>query len=363
VLFICPNLGIAGAERQWSMLIPALRDRGFVPRVMTLDDTGAFYDQLAADGIDVTCAGIRNRYDVGKVLRAVDDGRRFRPDLVFIRSVSALGVGGIVGLAARAPVVTNERTDYALRPLRPHQLGLMRVLAPLTRAAIAVSPAQATSLPSLGYRHDRIHVIPNGTPERSPTGDPLALRAELGVDAGDFLVVLVAALRPEKRALDFVAAIELAHRANPRIRGLIAGGGPQLAVIRDAAAATDGAVRVLGPRLDAIELMHASDVVCLTSVHEAASNVILEAMALGRAVVTTSIRGNAELVVDGETGILVSPTDVSGFASAFGDLAAAPHRATALGRAGRDRQQQLFAFDRMVDAYDVLLRRIAADGR
>jgi glycosyltransferase involved in cell wall biosynthesis len=363
ILFVCPNLGIAGAERQWSMLIPALRDRGFVPRVLTLDDTGAFYEQLQANGIDMSCAGIRNRYDIGGIIRALREGRRFRPDVVFIRSVSGLGVGRLIGLLARAPVVANERTDYALRPLRPHQLALMRALTPSTHAAIAVSPAQSTSLPSVGFRRDRIHVIPNGTPDPSPRVAREQVREELGIQPGEFLAVLVAALRPEKRALDFVAAVAKAHRRDPLIRGLVVGGGPQVDAVRAAADEADGSVRVLGFRLDAIELMHASDVVCLTSVHEAASNVILEAMALSRPVITTAIRGNSELVADGETGILVPPSDVAAFARALSELALDRERARALGRAGRERQQTLFAFDRMVDAYDELLTGIAGRGR
>jgi glycosyltransferase involved in cell wall biosynthesis len=239
----------------------------------------------------------------------------------------------------------------------------MRVLAPTTHAAIAVSPAQATSLPSVGYRRNRIHVIPNGTPHHRLRETREATRAELGIETDEFLAVLVAALRPEKRALDFVAAVAEAHRANGLVRGVVVGGGPQLELVRTAAAAAGGSVHVLGPRLDAIELMHASDVVCLTSAHEAASNVILEAMALSRPMIATSLRGNAELVADGETGILVPPGDAPAFARALSELALDRAHALALGRAGRERQERLFAFEKMVDTYDELLTRIASNGR
>ena len=76
------------------------------------------------------------------------------------------------------------------------------------------------------------------------------MRAELGVDGEDVLALLVATLRPEKRAAAFVEAVRRAQRAEPRLRGVIAGGGPELERVRTLAAATPDVVRALGERSD-----------------------------------------------------------------------------------------------------------------
>lgn len=360
LLFVCPNLGLAGAERQWSLLIPALRERGFQPEVLTLDGEGAFFDQLRDLGIPARCAWMRNRYDFKGLRKAVALGRAARPDIVFVRSVNALVIGKLIASRTGALIVSNERTDYALRPLRAHQLALMRLFAGSADAAIAPSPAQATSLSGVGYRPEQIHVIPNGAPIVQPTRSRGDVRRDLGLLESDFVVTLVAALRPEKRAQVFVESVTRAHRRNGRIRAVIVGGGPELHAIEDQARSSNGAVLVLGPRLDVTDLMSASDAVCLTSTHEAASNVILEGMALGKPVIATSIRGNAELVIDNETGILVPPGDIDAFALAFERLAADDSLAAALGRAGAYRHRSHFSFETSADAYAELLADVAA---
>jgi glycosyltransferase involved in cell wall biosynthesis len=79
--------------------------------------------------------------------------------------------------------------------------------------------------------------------------------------------------------------------------------------------------------------------------------VILEAMSLGRAVVSTAVGGVTELVVDGETGLLVPEGDRAAFARALVKLADAPELRLRLGEAGRLRHRERFAAARMVDAY------------
>ena len=143
----------------------------------------------------------------------------------------------------------------------------------------------ADALRDLGYRSDRTTVIPNGIPLPSPLRRRKAVRAELGVDGEDVLALLVATLRPEKRAPVFVEAVRHAHAREPRVRGVIAGGGPELERVRTLAAATPDVVRVLGERSDVADLIAAADLVCLTSAFEGLPITALEAMALSRPLV------------------------------------------------------------------------------
>jgi len=359
-LFVCPNLKLGGAERLWSILIPGLVERQFQVRVLTLDGEGPFFEQLMCAGVEISCVRMRNRADLVRLGRALS-ASSWRPHVVVTRSVSALCVGHLLACRTGARHMTNEQTDYAFLPLRRHQRRLIKTFAPHVDSTVAAAESQLRGLAALGFVRERIQVVPNAV----SVMDTLTLRPfqevrnELGVRPDDFLAVLVAGLRPEKRVEDFVSAVSSAHRADPRIRGIVVGGGSEFEQVRSAAAASGRAVRVLGPRLDAANLMAAADAVCLTSATEAMPMVLLEAMALGRPVVSTSVGGVVEVVQPGRTGLLVPVGDERAFVLALLDLASDRDRARAMGSAGRERQRARFSAEKMTDSYATLIGGLA----
>jgi glycosyltransferase involved in cell wall biosynthesis len=185
--------------------------------------------------------------------------------------------------------------------------------------------------------------------------DREALRAELGVGPDAFLAVLAAALRPEKRAALFVEQVSAAHAIDPSIQGVVVGDGPDAASVASAVRRSGGVVRMLGYRTDAVDLMHAGDVVCLTSAVEALPMSVLEAMSVGRAVIATDVGDLPEVVEDGRTGFLVSPDRLSEMAHALVALAGDRTRAEELGRAGRARQRRAFSIESMTRGYAELV--------
>ena len=98
------------------------------------------------------------------------------------------------------------------------------------------------------------------------------------------------------------------------------------------------------PKPEVIQLLsHATAFVC-PSLYEPLGIVNLEAMACGTAVVASRIGGIPEVVVDGETGLLVPPEDSYALAAALNELARNPERAEAMGRAGRERAVTQFSW-------------------
>ena len=150
-------------------------------------------------------------------------------------------------------------------------------------------------------------MIANGVVSDPPVRDRAALRAELNVRSATFLAVLVAPLRREKRATVFVEQVVAAHAIDPSIRGLVVGDGPEAAAVELAVARSNGAVHMTGFRQDAIDVMHAADVLCVTSAVEAQPMSVLEAMSVSRPVIANNVGGLPELVANGETGYLISP--------------------------------------------------------
>jgi glycosyltransferase involved in cell wall biosynthesis len=365
VTFLTSALAIGGAERQWVTLIPGIRDRGFDVQLVTLVGEGPFFEQLRSSGIEVTCVAMRRRTDlrgIVRAFRATDD----ETDLIVSQSVNAQAVATLLAKVKRVPHVTIDHGGPGIT-FRPHQQALVRAVARTADLLIAVSPAQVERLTRLGFRRDRIAVIPNGVSTINPTEDERDTRRRMGSAADDFVALLVADLRPAKQAHLFVDAVTRAHALNARVKGFVAGSGPERMRVEAAVARSAGSVSMLGPRLDVPNLMNAADVVCLSSATEGSPMVLLEAMSLGKPVVATAVGGVTLLVAGEETGILVPPQDTAAFADAILRLANDRELADRLGAAGRARQQERFDAKSMIDAYakefDKVIERSARSRR
>jgi glycosyltransferase involved in cell wall biosynthesis len=231
-------------------------------------------------------------------------------------------------------------------------------MRPRANAVVAVSPSQTAKLVRDGYRPDAIRVIASGVADDPPVRDREAVRAEFDVRRSAFLAVVVAALRPEKRVPLFVEQVIAAHAIEPSIHGLVVGDGPDAASVARLVARSNGTVRMVGFRADAVDIMHAADVLCLTSAVEALPLSVLDAMSVARPVIATSVGGLPEVIKDGESGVLISRDRPADMALALVQLARNPARAEALGRVGRVRQQRSFSIDAMTRGYAELLAEL-----
>jgi glycosyltransferase involved in cell wall biosynthesis len=362
LLFMCPNLEQGGAERQWAMLIPALSERGFRVQVVTLDGRGAWYEELDARGIPVSCADLRSRTDLlglRRALRLAGAGAA----AVVTRGTSAHVVGHVLARRQRAAHVVTEHLGpdpLGIRPLGRHRELLLRPIFPQASVVVTVAESQTEHLLRQGCRPDAVQVIANGVASDPPVRPREALRAELDVRPETFLAVLVAALRPEKRAAVFVEQVTAAHAIDPSIRGLVVGDGPEAAAVARAVAGSGGAVRMTGFRPDALDVMHAADVLCVTSAVEALPMSVLEAMSVSCPVIANRVGGLPDAIADGETGYLISPGRPAEMSLALVRLAQKPERAAKLGQAGRARQQRWFSVEAMVEKYADLLAELTS---
>jgi glycosyltransferase involved in cell wall biosynthesis len=361
LLFVCPDMHRGGAERHWATLIPALARRGAEVRLVCLYDEGPLFAEVRATGVPVQCLGLRGPAGAGRALREA----RGRPGAVITRTVSPQLVGQAIARRAGAPHVFNEHTPLTaageLIAMRPRQTLLTRLVAPQVDLVVAVSARQAAPLARLGYRRDRIAVVPNGVfaSDVETHVDRPAMRAALGLGERDFAVLCLANLRPEKGGAAFAEAVARARADGAHeLRGLIAGDGPERDRLERLVSGIDG-VELLGTRGDVPELLGACDALALLSEAEALPMSILEAMALARPVVATDVGGIPEAVADGETGIVVAPGDTAAAARALAGLAADPDRARTMGERGQARQRELFAGEAMVDGYWRALAEVA----
>ncbi len=357
VLVLYNALGVGGAERSLAVLVPGLRERGFDPFVATLRATGRYYEQLRSQGISCAFVDMRSRWDVGGAARAYRL-HGTRPDVVLTHSIDADLLGHAIARRARVPHVTVEQGGVGI-PRRRHRSLLTRIVAPRVDGVVAVSGSQIPDLRRLGYRPERIRVVPNGIADHRPTRSRAEARKALGYGSNDVVAGLVASLRPEKRPDVFVEAVARARARNPRIHGLVVGGGTERTSLEPRARAAD--VQLLGERDDVPDLMVAVDAVCLSSDVEGLPLAVVEAMSLARPIIATDVGGLRDAVVHGTSGWLVPPGDPDAYADALLELAADPDRARAMGEQGLRRFEGRFTADAMADGYAQLLREVVAE--
>lgn len=209
--------------------------------------------------------------------------------------------------------------------------------------------------------------------ERASTVSPeerAALRGSLGFGSGDVVFTCVARFAPQKahdvllRA--FRRALDEARAGEAPLRLLLVGDDPFGDGRRRAESlarelALGESVRFAGIRRDVPALLAASDVFVMSSLWEGLGLVFLEAMACGIPVLSTRVSAVPEVVVEGETGLLVPPSDPDALAAAMRELALDPEGRRRMGAAGRARVRAVFGLERMVEETLAVYRELVPD--
>jgi glycosyltransferase involved in cell wall biosynthesis len=365
VLQLIPTLDRSGAEKQMVLLAKGLpRDR-FEVEVAALTRLGAFETELATAGVPVTGLGKRLKVDPFALARLVQFVKARKFDVVHSWIFAANTYGRVAAHLAHVPVVIVAEMAVDLWKGRTERF-VDRQLAVWCDRLVGNSHAVVDFYRELGVPSDRLAMIYSGSDDEPPAVDRSAVRKELGFDGDAPLILFAGRLADQKRVDDLLKAIDLLQHVQADMRTVIVGEGPLRERLEAVAHAydLDSRVRFLGHRNDVPRLMAASDIVVLPSSYEGLPNVVLEAMRFRLPVVATAAPGTTELVVDGETGVLVPVGNVMLLARAIRDLVREPERRSRLGEAGRARVEAQFRVDAMITQFADLYESIArAKGR
>jgi glycosyltransferase involved in cell wall biosynthesis len=208
--------------------------------------------------------------------------------------------------------------------------GYLRIESALTRLGHVVAPSRAMAdfMVSHGFPERLVHVIPYGI-EVDGSGE----RRE-----HDRLVAGVAANLEYWKGIDVL--LEAARLVQSPLRLEIYGVGSKRSELERQAEGLDAHFNGFVP-----DPMVGLDMLVQPSRADNLPLAILEAMAAGLPVIGTRVGGIPELVIDGETGLLVQPERPEELAAALDSLAASPERRAELGRRGRERVQEHFSAD------------------
>jgi len=408
VLLLLDTRAWAGTESHVLTLARALNAQNdgqsahVVEVSLAVPPNSPLWKRALADGFPLVPIARRGAWDLATLGVLVRRLKRGATDVIHVHNGRTALWGALaVQIAGRGACVA---THHFIEPAHAGQHGLKGALTGAVHAwielrikgHIAISRAVADAVEARGVlREAQITIIPNGIDlESSANGDSTGTNGDSTRISGDSTdisgtstrasgdsaqlsgtsthtittpanasdapadelppelrgeVVCVARLQKEKDVPTLVRAMARlnAGRSAP-VRCVVAGEGQERAFIEEVIAQEKGCNVVLaGFTRHAAQMLRAARVATLPSPAEPFGLALLEAMAQHKPVVAVNRGGPAEIVVEGETGLLVPPCDPDALARALGELLDDPTRAAAMGEAGYKRLYAQYGSDRM----------------
>ena len=356
VMLMTDEMEVGGSQRQIVQLALGLKARGVTCAVLYFINPSFLVEQLQAAGIETIRVNKTARVDPGFVRRLRQAIRAWAPDVVHCYSFTAELWGAIacrlLPARERPVLISSVRGTYEW--YGRNQWRMKRWVSSQSASIISNSREGAEyAARQMHWPMRHFHVVHNGVSVTEPDAARVdLLRQHYLQNTFDTLVLFVGRLVEHKNLPRLLEALALVVKQRPRVRLLIAGSGP----LRDALATQimqlglqDHAL-LLGEQSEVPALMEAADLVVLPSLREGLSNVVLEAMALGRAVLSTPVGGIPQAIDNGQHGVLVEPTDTDALARALLTLIDDPALRARLGHAAQHKVLEQYSPPAMVSA-------------
>jgi glycosyltransferase involved in cell wall biosynthesis len=371
VLHVCDKFGVAGSSihgvsRLFSWWFPRYDAARFEVGLCGLKSPEPGSRSLEAQGIPVRHLG-RGRFDPRILTDLIGLARERRARILHVHGYAAADFGRLAARRVGAALVLHEH--FADPRMPSYQALADRALAPLTDRAIAVSESTREFL--VRERHvpaQRVRLIWNGAPleEFAPTPREAAraTRSTLGLPQDAVVIGSIGRLNEQKGHRYLLDAAAGALPAVPAARVLIVGDGDLEGPLKEQARALGIADRVVfaGHRGDIPAVLGAVDVFCISSTYEGTPLTLFEAMAAGKAIVSTAVDGCREVIEDGVTGVLVPPRDAATLALRLRELLGDRGRRETLAKNAL-RASSRYDIRRCVEAMQALYDEVLAEKR
>jgi glycosyltransferase involved in cell wall biosynthesis len=198
----------------------------------------------------------------------------------------------------------------------------------------------------------KIYTVENGidTKKFENVVPPNSLRKDLDPSGRGILVGTTGRLVPQKGYRQLVLSMPSVLREFPETKVIFVGDGPleaELKGLADRLGVSDNC-RFLSFRTDIAELLAVFDIFVMPSLHEGLSISLIEALAAGKPIVATNIKGNREVIDNGVNGLLVNPADPAALAEGISHLIRKQEQARRMGEKAREKARASFSEEAMV---------------
>jgi sugar transferase (PEP-CTERM/EpsH1 system associated) len=372
VLHVMYRFDTGGLENGIVNLINHMPAGAYRHAVLALTEVTDFKDRIQRTDVEFISLHKPPGHGVWQYPKLFKLFRQLRPHIVHSRNLAALEVQ-VPAWGAGVPVrihgehgrdvgdldgnnVTFQRMRRVYKPFVHRYIALSRDLDDYLVQKVHVPPGKITQAYN-GVDTDRF--CPSTDGPQAIAGCPFD-------PAQHWLIGTVGRMQTVKDqtllAQAFVLALQMDPSLKDRLRLVMVGEGPlraQAQGILETAGVTDLSW-LPGERSDVADIMRGLHTFALPSLAEGISNTILEAMASGLPVIATAVGGNADLVQQPETGVIVPSANVDAMADEIVKLANDPESASKMGQLGRQRVLDQFSMQAMVatyqGVYDQLLR-------
>ncbi|HUQ89364.1 MAG TPA: glycosyltransferase family 4 protein [Vicinamibacterales bacterium] len=349
-----------GGQQQVLLTVLGLRARGH-RAVLIAHREGELF-RRASEGPDLVPLAPVNEIDLATAWKLSKIIRQWKPEIVHAHDPHAVSMSSLA-LSFGAPdprpkTIASRRVDFHLQSHAFSQWKYRQV-----DGFIAASDAIKQILISDGIPAGRIEVVHDGIDVEKIQNRPMIdVHAEYWLPHGAPVIVNVGALVGHKGQKYLIDAMPLVLREVPDAHLIIFGEGDLRAPLEKQVKQLALTKRVLLPgfREDVMSLMKSADLFVMPSVTEGLGSAVLDAMAMGHAVVGTRAGGIPEAVIPEETGLLVEPGDVKDLAQAIIRLLKDADLRKQFGDAGRERVAEHFGVDRLVEGTLDAYHRIAS---
>lgn len=341
----------------------------FNSEVISLTDAGPVADKIRMLGIPIYALGMkRGKPNPGALIKLSTLLRKKNPDLVQTWLYHSDLIGGLA-----AKLAGNIRTFWSIRQSnidvdsnKKSTIWTAKACAKLSlwlpEKIICCSHAALESHVALGYKKEKMLVVPNGfdLDVFKPDHDARkSVRKEMDLDEKTYLVGLVARFDPQKDHHNFIQAAGLIRKNDRSVHFLLCGDGitkeNQQLMQWIKQVEVEDCIHLLGIRKDIPQLVAAMDVAVSSSLGEGFPNVIGEAMACAVPCVVTDVGDSALLV--GETGQVVAAKNPAALAAAVIELLqASPKYRYALGKQARQRVKNNYSLDSVAKEFEAVYR-------
>jgi sugar transferase (PEP-CTERM/EpsH1 system associated) len=366
VVHVVLSLNVGGLERVVLRLLERIDRSRYAPIVLALEEPGALAWELERLDVPLRVMPRRQGLDPRLVWDLAAFLIRERVDLVHTHNPAPHLYGALGAAVAAARAVSPRRGPRVIhtkhgrnQPGSPRKVLVNRVAAAFTDRMVAVGRDTRNVIVDIErVEPSKVVTIANGidVDQYKPGGDRLAALARLGLGECGYHVGCVARLSPEKDHATLLRAFAELRRVRPDARLTLIGDGPCRQALEALALQLriQGDVVFAGMRSDIAETLAAFDTFALGSVTEGISLTLIEAASAGLPIVATRVGGNAEIVRQGETGLLVPPGDFRALAEGLAWCAGHPSEARSMGARGRMWAVQRFGVAEMARRYEGL---------
>lgn len=370
VLHVCDHLGwdgsrMHGVKRLFAWMLPRFDRQRYAVSLVSLRKKDVSEETLDALGVDITYLH-KGKFDPATLTHLLKIIDQKRIDVLHLHGYGATTFGRMAAAITKLPVVLHEHANLSSTPW--YQQVADRLLAGQTDLAIAVSESTAQFVREARLvPADRIKVVYLGAPldEFGPprtSEEVAAARAELGVAADDFLIGTVTRLHDSKGNAYLVDAARRVIDARPQARFLLVGEGPLRAPLEARAGALElgDRFRFHGFAKDVPRVLSAFDLSVFPSLWEGTPLTAFEALAMGKAIVSTDADGLTD-ILDHASAWIVPKRDAAALADAIVRAIDDPTARRDKGLAARAASERydIGAFVRKMEALYDLLHRVS----